>query len=701
MKFKKVEVQGFRAYGDKEDATFDFTINNEDVADLISIFAPNGFGKTSFYDAIEWTITNKIKRIENALENYDLIKTEKDANREGNQQSDPVHIISKKGYKNPEKFISIETTKKKFFRKINKTNRKGTVDYDRKAILENSNFRDVILSQEGISSFLVAEKPEDRYKNFIQHFDNDDLDRVYRNFVALRKENEKRLKALQTDKKKIKKILDQKIDLEVFEKINKLIIELDSLEFTLNKISQDFDLPDIAIFKSDITGVKNEIELGETSILEKLRSERSILINIQKSIPKFKNNTKEKENLIVAFKSITETIKKFDNLSKVNNEKDKLLAELKQSKNKVDDFVFLLEKFSDYENSSKKLNQINDNHRQKKSYLVKLNNLERLINLNLKVFEDRKKDSLKEITKIEESINTQKTNIKNYEDTIQQIAKTEKIIKPKKEALKKEEVTLGQLKKENEEILLFEKNINSGIYDQSNTNQINNELIDLIRNNKILISEKEKEINLVKKTLNDSVSLQENLSYLIELGKKIVESTEQSDCPLCKNEHGDYKNLLTKISLNNILKESSKENTNRLNQLESDLKKIKKEQEDKVEALNKVIIKKIEELQTKINKSINNVETLIKDINELEKSLEQQKQLEDKYKKENQKFSYEKKLLDLKQETKSLRNKTLYYEKIISKYSSWINNIKEKYLEFGVIILGLDKDLLKTGKSNI
>ena len=62
MKFKKIEISAFRIYDKAENATFDFSLNENVTADFVSIYAPNGYGKTSFYDAVEWGMTNNIQR---------------------------------------------------------------------------------------------------------------------------------------------------------------------------------------------------------------------------------------------------------------------------------------------------------------------------------------------------------------------------------------------------------------------------------------------------------------------------------------------------------------------------------------------------------------------------------------------------------------------------------------------------------------
>ena len=61
-KIKEIEIEAFRAY--KEKQTFPF-INeiSGDIANLVVIYAPNGYGKTSFFDAIEWLITSEIGRL--------------------------------------------------------------------------------------------------------------------------------------------------------------------------------------------------------------------------------------------------------------------------------------------------------------------------------------------------------------------------------------------------------------------------------------------------------------------------------------------------------------------------------------------------------------------------------------------------------------------------------------------------------------
>ena len=82
MKIKEVQISNFRAFNDVKSSTFNFVNNKNEISGLISIYAPNGFGKTSFYDAVEWGVTGKIER-------FDLVgdfeKTRKENKKGGNK----------------------------------------------------------------------------------------------------------------------------------------------------------------------------------------------------------------------------------------------------------------------------------------------------------------------------------------------------------------------------------------------------------------------------------------------------------------------------------------------------------------------------------------------------------------------------------------------------------------------------------------
>ncbi len=106
MKIRKVEISGFRVYNDPRDATFDFTTREGKTADFVSIYAPEGFGKTSFYDAVEWGITKSISR-------FAALKD--DWNNSGEDSVAKISsLLQNRGTKR-ETYVKIETGENTFF----------------------------------------------------------------------------------------------------------------------------------------------------------------------------------------------------------------------------------------------------------------------------------------------------------------------------------------------------------------------------------------------------------------------------------------------------------------------------------------------------------------------------------------------------------------------------------------------------------
>lgn len=66
VRLKEMQIQGFRIYGKNE--VFDLD------ADLVVLYGANGLGKTSFFDAFEYGVTEEIKRFSNKEDKSDIAK---------------------------------------------------------------------------------------------------------------------------------------------------------------------------------------------------------------------------------------------------------------------------------------------------------------------------------------------------------------------------------------------------------------------------------------------------------------------------------------------------------------------------------------------------------------------------------------------------------------------------------------------------
>ncbi|MGR3992080.1 hypothetical protein [Pseudomonas sp. 1121_17] len=166
MKIKKVEVQAFRAYLEKANGTFDFMVPDQDGVDVpanfISLYAPNGFGKSSFYDAVEWAMTNGSERFSDGV--YEA------AARGSKLEDEALRILrNTEAPDDLETLVSVSTTVQDFVRSPGII-RKDSIDVDfkEKKLAEGAEaYRTIFLSQDAIDHFIRGVNPESRYQTFI------------------------------------------------------------------------------------------------------------------------------------------------------------------------------------------------------------------------------------------------------------------------------------------------------------------------------------------------------------------------------------------------------------------------------------------------------------------------------------------------------------------------------------------------------
>ena len=219
MKFRKVEIQAFRAFNDVQDGTFDFTTKSNEVADFVAIYAPNGFGKTSFYDAIEWGFTNNISRLlrneEDTDDSNDILKN-KDSLKEG--------------------FVKLYVTSSDtpVCRKIPKH-----CDTEKDTIKDRKYFQQLILAQEWIDAFLKEDDASIRYNKFIRSFGDIHLNNNYKLIVELIKINDLKIEELDQELKILQGKLDMDLDPEMLSKINTEISWLNKIGETIPLMRPD------------------------------------------------------------------------------------------------------------------------------------------------------------------------------------------------------------------------------------------------------------------------------------------------------------------------------------------------------------------------------------------------------------------------------------------------------------------------------
>lgn len=257
MKIKKVEIEAFRAYKLKSEGTFDFTQANGDPSDFVAIYAPNGFGKSSFYDAVEWAVTNHLERLGGE---YNKV------NFEGAAKITKDENVRQKILRN--KYVSdkvltevvVSTTRPEpFSRRLPniRTNGRDLRFGDNKK-KENEFFRRVILSQDEIDRFLREAKPQDRYDKFMKSFGGD-LEIARKELSALINDNKAELSAIDKRRESIIDELDQPVDSSIFDHFNGVASELNAAGESIILVDEKFSSQAEHALSSNLVSRQHEL----------------------------------------------------------------------------------------------------------------------------------------------------------------------------------------------------------------------------------------------------------------------------------------------------------------------------------------------------------------------------------------------------------------------------------------------------------
>ncbi|MFT7250496.1 MAG: exonuclease SbcC [Flavobacterium sp.] len=558
MKIKKVEISGFRAFDDVNDSTFDFEIEDKIPADFVSIYAPNGFGKTSFYDAVEWCITGQIQRFyRNSVELKKLAKENRSSN--GKTHSSFLQHNGKSDFG----YVNVVTLENTFSKKL--SNR--IYDFNYKGDKDSAYFKDVILSQEMVDNFLKEESADERYKKFIENIPLlKDYNNKLQNILKLIDENDKEIKRLNVEKKEIEDTqlqLDLEGDEKILDEINKAISNLIEKKQEIRLIQKETFTESEYVYltnkiNSEITSLTIEIEAIKMSVGKIDSAYNGISDNTDdnnKGVFNYLNNRNKLTDLNTVQNDLIDIVK---------NIKNKEVCELKDNKFKIEisnelelNKLYLLfkEKFKAYINIE---NEINESYKKFNIFEnKKLKSEESLKGLN-----ELNQKNVTDLYRLEKVLSIKQTKLKNIP------FQGEKLINISKNI---EQVTtqiniLNESISEKERLIegLKLKLIQHHFYNDKVDNEIKI-LIDAddFKENKELITSilaHEDKIKIAKEeiiTINEEINLQNELNSelndFVSKGLEIVSKNNSSDCPLCNHTYNSFSELSEKITQNKLL----------------------------------------------------------------------------------------------------------------------------------------------------
>jgi len=586
MKFKKVEIQAFRAYNEVQDGTFDFITKSNEIADFISIYAPNGFGKTSFYDAVEWGFTNNIGR---------FLRRDKD-NLSSAKSEGSNYILWNKTAK--EKGIGcvvrLHTTSatEPIERKIPKlkANQRDFKFEEKETITGSEYFQQVLLSQEWIDAFLKEDDASVRYEKFIKSFGDVNLDNKYKTIIELIKHNGTKIGGLIQELRELQSRINFDFDPEVLLKINSEIGKLNEKGEKIPLVQFDYTEKHIQQLTDLINGRITDLRYEVNKLQEKIAAINSAItgdnissINVELYFEN-KDRIKQSNEKLVSLNKIKKQFEEFYEAERVKKNKEEELHKITQAQLK---FSELLAIYPKYQEVNKELATITDLIDKRNEELKEIDlKLKPLINTNNEIG-----------AKLNSEIESfQKTSSKLA--AIPELAKSldEKNTEKKNLTLLTDSSTKTSFKHE-ESISIIAKEIN---YWNELVNQISIDDFQIPENERInifyesikklklsvnLISDVGAALNKIESEIADANKLNADIEQLISKGADIVSKSQSSVCPLCKHDHDKFETLIQKVSENTFLSERMKNLLALKNKNGQDLENLLKQQKEEKETL--------------------------------------------------------------------------------------------------------------------
>lgn len=558
MKIKKVEIEAFRAYKSRSDGTFDFTNDGDVAANFVAIYAPNGFGKSSFYDAVEWAITNHMARLggEYNKANYEnAAKITKDDN------VGQEILRNKYVDKNIRTKVVVSTTRPlPFERKLPKVRSNGRdLRFGDNSQRENDFFRQVILSQDEIDRFLREAKPQERYTKFMESFGGD-IEIARKELSVLINDNKIELNNLNKKRESILEQLKQPIDSSIFQKFNSIAVEL-------NKLGENIQLPDESFSSQDeyalnvsLISRRHELDSSRLTNNRTVEALEDRLLKISETELHVRSLAEQNLHLAKLVKGVADA----DRYQSLLDSYEKCAEDQKTTHMHMTRIIEVIDCIDDFLKIESHLLELSTSQKiiseERTKICAQLAGFETTINqLNkeLKAVDDRVAILRKTVDNAGQVYLELANNRTRVSNLTQQISKKEVSIKIDKSRL-------GELNRELTR--LSELNINATSLSNGNLGTL------LLEPTKVeqltrcyaefdVIESQIQAVHVTQKALSEQMELHERL---IAIGIDYLSVRPSSICPLCTAPHPSADGLLDKIKGRNLLSELSEENSKQL-----------------------------------------------------------------------------------------------------------------------------------------
>lgn len=544
MKINKVNIHAFRLFGDE---SVDFSAKNDSrrSANFVALYAPNGFGKTSFFDSMEFCMTGKIHRLDDNLPE----NASEDKSHSGNKS-----FIHNKDL--PGEHIKVEMD----FDDRNSIVRTCNPDEEYQILQgdgENAFFTNAILSQDFFSEFISNKDAKSRFEIFTKRFKETEGLLDYR--LWLKEKYTSSGRQITSLSKQIKDKTAQ---------LNQEIVNVD-LKTKLSDVLVSLKSVGIPVYIKDSFSDKylKELILQAEIWQEQSTKRHEVLTSLITAYQKAKSGTDELTSIyqLPALAERKNSIQKeVDEIQhslsyiKRYRELSELLCRLQEqeveSKEKSERQAFLIEHYAQF-------SEIDNELANKQLYVEKQNAL-------IKEILKSKEITAKQLSLFQDELSTfaRKRIIvieklehlhKNYEEmnrlrtSLDDESKKLSITLSKKEDLDKELLSLriqsDKLHSLYESLCERKVSLADGLFVKELKN-----IVDVLHE----IGDKDKEIADVDKAIVEKKSYLGDIEALVTNSRVILSKIEGGVCPLCGYDYHSHEALLESISTNTIVEES-------------------------------------------------------------------------------------------------------------------------------------------------
>ncbi|ABZ75097.1 ATPase involved in DNA repair-like protein [Shewanella halifaxensis HAW-EB4] len=595
MKIKKVEIEAFRAYKSKSDGTFDFTNQGDIPSNFVAIYAPNGFGKSSFYDAVEWAVTNHLERLggEYNRSNFvDAAKITKDKNV-GQKILRNKYVDDKVVTK-----VVVSTTRAGLFeRKLPKT-RSNSRDlrFGVKSQRENEFFRRVILSQDEIDRFLREAKPKERYTKFMTSFGGD-IEIARQELSVLISDNETELNNLNNQHELLIKEIKQPIDLSVFEHFNSVAAELNAVGENIILPDEKFSSQNEHLLNAHLVSRQHELNTSFQANTETTEA----LVNRLEKIPEIEIHVRDLAEHSPDLTRLSKGITDADKYQALLDSHEKYVTAQKQAHARLNSLIVIAESTDTFLQIESRLLELStqkkaltEERSKTSTQLEALNQTLSELNTELKAVDNRTlllRTSIDNASPVYTEISNRRAH---FAALGLQIAE-------KEIAIQKEKVQFNVLNRELSEIstlkitpdLLLTGKVDALLFEQGKIDQLTRCYADLD-----LIEVNITALHTTKKALTEQMELHERL---LSIGLDYLSVQPSNICPLCTSPHASVEALQDKIKNRNLLSDLSQENTKKLSLSSKRQKELRDIIQSIVQQAIEAQVKQLNGLHNKVN----------------------------------------------------------------------------------------------------